>query len=78
MKPILLNIDIPKNVTLIVRKSNAYRSEYTIYIKGHWFRSWYGYNVTGYSAEEAVSAFAESYYGHIVTTNTSKYPEEFL
>lgn len=79
MKPILIEAQIPENVTIRVRKQPRYRTFWNIYIEGHWLRSWYSYTVGSVStAEEAISSFAESYYGHTVTTDKEKYPEEFL
>ena len=79
MKPVLLQAEIPDNVTLIVKKNPIYRYQYHIYIKGHWLRSWLSITIDSVDTpEEAVESFATSYYGHIVTTDTNKYPEEFL
>ena len=77
MKPILIQAEIPPGVTLIV-KNSEYNHRKIVYIKGHWFRSWYGYDVDAYNTEDAIKLFVASYYGHIVTTDTNKYPEEFL
>ena len=79
MKPILLQAELPPGVTLIVKKESSYSTCYNIYIKGHWFRSWFSFTIlAAHSTEEAVKSFVASYYGDIVTTDTSKYPEEFL
>jgi hypothetical protein len=79
MKPILIEAHIPKNVTLQIKKRPGYDTYYDVYIKGHWLRSWYGITINSvHSVEEALQVFAVAYYGHTVTTDTDKYPEEFL
>lgn len=48
----------------VAKQLQGYSTIWNVYIKGHWFRSWYGYQVnSSYSSEEAIKNFIKSYYG---------------
>lgn len=48
----------------IVKKVEGYHTIWKVYIKGHWLRSWLGFQIScSGNTEEVVKKFITSYYG---------------